>query len=205
MTKKRSEELAIEHWEKTPLLVSAKERYALYPWLPEVGEFENHPYERVLEIGCGTGCDLLQFIQNNAIATGIDITPAHARLARERTQAEVYCADARYLPFESESFDYVYSVGVLHHIADADRMVKEIFRVLRSGGRFTVIVYARWSPFVFSRILKFGWNWKLHFENSTDPVYIKLYTKRKLERLFAPREITVTKYDHLWLVAKGRK
>jgi len=192
-----SSKLAIEHWNKTPLLISEEERYSTYPWLYEVAEFARHIGERVLEVGCGTGCDLLQFAKNGAYATGIDVTPEHVRLARQRMGqlADVREADATKLPFADGSFDYVYSHGVLHHIEDPRRVVDEIFRVLRAGGRFNVHVYALWSHFTLSRILKYGRNWKLWFENSRDPVHVDLYTGRVLRRLFKPAMITVQKYE----------
>src|SRR5436190_7965343 len=144
-----SSQLAIDHWNKTPLFISEEERYGIYPWLQEAAEFEHHNGERVLEIGCGTGCDLLQFAKHGARAVGIDITPEHLRLARERvgSRAAVTRAEATSLPFADHSFDYVYSHGVLHHIDRPRLVVDEIFRVLRPGGRFNVHVYALFSYF----------------------------------------------------------
>jgi SAM-dependent methyltransferase len=213
-----SSELAIEHWNKTPLFISEEERYATYPWLYEAAEFRLHKGERVLEIGCGTGCDLLQFAKHGAQAVGVDITPEHLRLARERIGqlAEVREAEATRLPFPDGSFDYVYSHGVLHHIENPRRVVEEIFRVLKPGGRFNVQVYALWSLFTLSRVLKHGSRWRLWFENSRDPVHIDFYTARKLRQLFAPASVTVEKYEcrraprlaplvGFFLVAKGSK
>src|SRR5215471_2811604 len=76
--------LARAHWNERPLFLSQEERYRIYPWLYEAAEFCHHRGERVLEVGCGTGVDLLQFARNGAIATGVDITDEHLRLARER-------------------------------------------------------------------------------------------------------------------------
>src|SRR6267142_3032066 len=142
-----SSELAIKHWNKAPLHHSERERYANYPWLYQAAEFHEHEGERVLEVGCGTGCDLLQFAEHGALAVGIDITPEHLRLARERVRdrARVVHGDATHIPFKAASFDYVYSHGVLHHLDHPRRMVEELFRVLRPGGRFRVHVYALWS------------------------------------------------------------
>ena len=213
-----SSKLAIEHWNKSPLFISEEERYSMYPWLYQAAEFKEHAGERVLEIGCGTGSDLLQFAKHGAHATGIDITPEHLRLAQERVGqlAEVREAEATSLPFPDESFDYVYSHGVLHHIENPRRVVDEIFRVLKPGGRFNIHVYAKWSYFTLSRLLKHGRNWRLWFENSRDPVHIDFYTGRDLRELFSPADLTIEKYEFrrapflagwfgFFLVAKGTR
>ena len=46
-----SSQLAIEHWNKSPLFISEEERYSMYPWLYNAAEFKEHANERVLEIG----------------------------------------------------------------------------------------------------------------------------------------------------------
>ena len=214
----KASSLAQRHWNNTPLYSEESDRCSAYPWLYDVAEFRNHAGERVLEIGCGTGCDLLQFAKHGANAVGIDITPEHIRLARERVGnlAQVLRGDGTSIPFQDESFDYVYSHGVLHHLDQPRRMVEEIFRVLRPGGRFNVHVYALWSYWPPLLILKHGWNWKLWIENSRDPVHIDLYSGRKLRRLFAPTKISLEKFEFKYirrlerwmgwfLVARGKK
>jgi ubiquinone/menaquinone biosynthesis C-methylase UbiE len=211
-------ELAISHWDKTPLYISEQERYSIYPWLTEAAEFRHHRGERVLEVGCGTGCDLLQFAKHGAQATGIDITPAHLELARRRVGdlARITEGDARKLPFPDASFDYVYSHGVLHHSDAPRKIVEEVFRVLRPGGRFNVHVYALFSYFAAWKLLRHGRNWKLWIENSQDPVHIDLYTGMSLRKMFAPAQLTITKHEckpwqglaplfGWFLVAKGQR
>jgi len=214
----KAAELAQRHWNETPLHLEESKRYSAYPWLHEAAEFDKHAGERVLEIGCGTGSDLLQFAKHGAIATGIDITGEHIRLARERVGdlARVCHGDGTDVPFPDQSFDYVYSHGVLHHLDQPRRMVEEIFRVLRTGGRFNVHVYALWSYWPPVLMLKHGWNWKRWIENSRKPVHIDLYSGRKLRRLFTPANISLEKYEFRYirrlerwlgwfLVAKGIK
>ena len=155
-------QLAQTHWNETPLFLTEEERYSTYPWLYEAAEFRRHQGDKVLEVGCGTGSDLLQFAKHGALATGIDLTTKHVELARRRVGdlAVVYEADARHLPFEDESFDYVYSHGVLHHSDEPEQIVREMFRVLRPGGRFNVHVYALWSYVTLRGVLRYGREWK---------------------------------------------
>jgi SAM-dependent methyltransferase len=190
-------ELAQAHWNNTPLLLSETERYSIYPWLYEAAEFRHHSGERVLEIGCGTGCDLLQFAKHGAIASGVDITGRHLELARERVgnRAGVFAADGRKLPFADGSFDYVYSHGVIHHSDQPEKITAEIIRVLRPGGRLNVHVYAKWSWATLEYLLRFGRTWKNHIENSLEPVHIELYTDARLRQLFAPLRISTQRFE----------
>lgn len=208
--------LASAHWNETPLYLTEEARYSEYPWLYEAGEFKHHSGERVLEIGCGTGCDLFQFAKHGAIATGVNITESHLALARQRVGnlATILYGDMLALPFDDNSFDYVYSHGVIHHSDEPKQAVREIFRVLRPGGKFNVHVYAWFSESAAIYFLKYGFALKRHIENSTAKVHIDFYGRYSLKRLFAPAKITVNKFQcyHLhwaapwlggFLVAKG--
>lgn len=189
-------ELAQQHWNKTPLYLSEQERYRIYPWLYEAAEFCSHAGEQVLEVGCGTGSDLLQFARHGAYATGVDITERHLALARERVgkAARVLRADARSLPFPTATFDFAYSHGVLHHSDEPRNITREILRVLKPKGRFNIHVYALWSYYTLLGVMRFGSQFKRHIENSTDPVHIDLYTARSLRRLF-PVPVKIRKYQ----------
>jgi SAM-dependent methyltransferase len=102
----------------------------------------------VLEIGCGLGTDGAQFAKAGADYVGIDLTDAAVDLTRRRFQISQLCgkfltADAEQLDFADNSFDIVYSHGVLHHTPDTSGAVREIHRVLRPGGRAIVMLYHR--------------------------------------------------------------
>src|ERR1700684_1746597 len=94
-------QLAQNHWNETPLLSTEQERYSEYRWLYETAEFQKHAGDKVLEVGCGSGTDLLQFAKHRAIATGGDLTSSHVELARHRLGglAVIHQADMRHLPF----------------------------------------------------------------------------------------------------------
>jgi SAM-dependent methyltransferase len=123
-------------------------RYAKEWHIPDAADFASAHGMRVLEIGCGLGTDGAQFAAAGADYTGIDLTEAAIELARKRFQlfdlrGEFRVADAENLDFADESFDLVYSHGVLHHTPDTARAVREIHRVLRANGRAVVMLYHR--------------------------------------------------------------
>ena len=126
-----------------------RHRYQEYaPWMPEVMGFDQFSGARLLEIGCGMGTDLLQFARSGARCTAIDLTPRSIEITRERFALYGYAgafmiSDGEVLPFQSESFDVVYSNGVLHHTPDTEGAIREVHRVLRKGGIAKVMLYHR--------------------------------------------------------------
>ena len=151
----------------------------------------------MLEIGVGLGTDLVHFVRAGANATGVDLTDRAVGLVRRRLQlegleADLRVADAEALPFEDESFDRVYSWGVLHHTPDTARAVREGLRVLRPGGELCVMLYARhsWvaSSFWVRHALLAGHPWRSlsdvlarHMESEGT----KAYAAGELRRMFA--------------------
>ena len=120
-------------------------------------EYEHFAGKRVLDVGCGNGYVLSRYAQHGAEVYGVDITQTGARLCRQRfvylgLRGEFVVANAEDLPFGSESFDCVCSMGVLHHTPDTRRGVREAFRVLRPGGRLIVMFYHRDSAFYRVRL-----------------------------------------------------
>ena len=98
--------------------------------IPDAADFAGTRGLRVLEIGCGLGTDGAQFAKAGADYTGIDLTDAAIDLARTRFEVsglkgEFRVADAENLDFADDSFDRVYSHGVLHHTPDTARAVAE--------------------------------------------------------------------------------
>jgi SAM-dependent methyltransferase len=127
----------------------ARFRYVDYgPWMREVAGFDRHRGERMLEVGCGMGTDLLEFARGGAQVAGLDLTKRHLDLAVRRfalfgQTGRFYRGDAERLPFPDDTFDFVYSNGVLHHTPDTARSIREIHRVLKPGGSTVLLLYHR--------------------------------------------------------------
>lgn len=103
--------------------------------------------ERVLDLGCGAGHETLQaaaLVGNEGEVVGLDLTPEMLDAAR-RNAYEKGVGNTRFvnnsiedLPFKDNSFDIVMSNCVINHASDKNQVFREIFRVLKSGGRFVV-------------------------------------------------------------------
>jgi len=101
----------------------------------------------VLDAGCGTGRHAYYAASFGAEVTAVDLSDAidvahknTASTGRVRTiQADLYN-----LPFPEESFDFVYSIGVIHHLPDPEGAFRNLLRYLKPGGE--ALVYLYWWP-----------------------------------------------------------
>ncbi|MGD0177066.1 MAG: class I SAM-dependent methyltransferase [Candidatus Bathyarchaeia archaeon] len=125
-------------------------RYHLEPMIPGFAQFSNYRNKLVLEVGCGAGTDFVQFVQQSAQAIGIDASLESLQICKTRLRgkslvASLILGDAENLPFRSAIFDLVYSFGVLHHVANTQAAIHQVYRVLRNDGELKVMLYHRTS------------------------------------------------------------
>jgi SAM-dependent methyltransferase len=189
-------------------------RYTQYaPWMRRVMGFDQFRGARLLEIGCGMGTDLLQFARGGARCVGIDLTPRSVEITRHRFALYVadgafMIADGEQLPFASDSFDVVYSNGVLHHTPDTAGAIREVHRVLRPGGEAKVMLYHRnslnyWVEIVLRRGVLGGEFFRrrsaeeimsrvIEFSDHGARPLVKVYSRKEVRALFAQfREVVV--------------
>lgn len=183
-----------------------RHRYTDYaPWMPSVMGFNSFAGKRLLEVGCGMGTDLLQFARGGALCTGVDLTPRSIEVSRHRfavydERGDFVLSDGEHLPFSDESFDVVYSNGVLHHTPDTAGAVREVHRVLRSGGTAKVMLYHKnsfnyWVEMIVRRGVLGGEflrgrsaqdvmsRWVEYSEHGGRPL-VKVYSRRQASKLF---------------------
>jgi ubiquinone/menaquinone biosynthesis C-methylase UbiE len=114
--------------------------------------------KRVLEIGTGNGADGVMFALNGGIYTGVDLTEAALEATRKHfevlgLEGTFQKEDAERLSFADDTFDIVYSHGVLHHTPDTQRAIDEVWRVLKPGGRAIIMLYHKNSFNYYIRIM----------------------------------------------------
>lgn len=171
-------------------------RYSVEPFIHSFGQFTRWRGKRVLEVGVGAGTDHIQFGRAGALIIGIDFTSAATELTKRRFEVEnleyLLCqADAEALPFHDESFDFVYSWGVIHHTPDTQKSVDEIYRVCKKGGKVCIMIYHRYSILAFALYFYYGFLRGKPFRTIRDVLSnhlesqgTKAYSTREARRMF---------------------
>jgi SAM-dependent methyltransferase len=160
-----------------------RHRYTEYaPWMPEVMGFDDFAGACLLEIGCGMGTDLLQFARGGAQVTGVDLTPRSIEISRQHfavfgERGDFAITDCEALPFTEESFDVVYSNGVLHHTPDTAGAIRELHRVLRHGILKGELLCGNSPADIMSKYVEFN-------EGGGNPL-VKAYSRREARDLFS--------------------
>ncbi len=145
-------------------------------------DFDTQRGRRVLDVGCGSGVDLVRFARAGAQAVGVDtagsaISLARANLAHQHLAAGLAVADGEQLPFPDGTFDYVFAHGVLQYTANDRRLADECRRVLRPGGTAFFQGYNRLSWLnALSKLMK------VDLEHVDAPV-LKKYSLREFRAL----------------------
>jgi ubiquinone/menaquinone biosynthesis C-methylase UbiE len=135
-------------------------RYRTEWHIPLLVPFAEARGKRVLEIGTGNGAEAVMFALNGAQYTGVDLTDAALEATRKHfavmnLTGAFQKENAEHLTFPNESFDWVFSHGVLHHTPNTQRAIDEVYRVLKPGGRAIVMLYHKHSFNYFVRIMAY--------------------------------------------------
>ena len=126
------------------------ERYRLEPYIPDFAGFARAQGLKTLEIGVGLGADHQSFAEGGAEMFGVDLTPraiehTTRRLSLFGLTSQLAVGDAENLPFADNTFDLVYSWGVLHHSPETPKAFQQVLRVLKRGGSARIMIYSKWS------------------------------------------------------------
>jgi ubiquinone/menaquinone biosynthesis C-methylase UbiE len=171
----------------------AHARYKLEPFIFDFAQFKDSRGLKVLEIGVGMGADYLEWLKAGAQATGVDLSNASIERARHRCEIagfkpDLHVADAERLPFPDNSFDVVYSYGVMHHSPNTAQCVCEALRVLKPGGQARIMVYHHRSLTGAMLWLRYGiWRGKSLRQSVFDHLEspgTKTYTQQEAQELF---------------------
>lgn len=161
-------------------------RFDKLHYLPRLVDFSGFAGQRLLEVGCGIGTDLVRFARGGARVTGLDLSQTAIDLARKNFEAngvaaeELRVGNGEALPFDAGTFDVVYAHGVIQYTADPARLVRECHRVLKPGGTGIFMVYNRLSWLnALSKVMK------VPLEHEDAPV-LKKFSIAEFRALLAP-------------------
>ena len=135
-----------------------RRKYFVEPHIPAFADFQAWKGKRVLEIGCGLGTDTVNFARAGATVTAIELSDESAALARRRLQVyglgdrvTIIVGNAEELPglLPAQTFDLVYSFGVIHHSPHPRRIVEHVRTYMTPASELRLMVYARVSYKLF--------------------------------------------------------
>ena len=144
-----------------------------------------------LEIGCGNGKNMVY--RKDISMKGIDICDKFVDICKKKN-LDVIQGDMSSLPYDNESFDFVMSIAVLHHLDSQEKRVKavdEMFRVCKKGGKIFVLVWAFEQEESSKRKFKSKdemVSWFSREDGNTYYRYYHLYSKDELENEFSKTE-----------------
>lgn len=133
---------------------------------------------------------------------GIDLTPGNLPICKKHLELNGYSSnlivgDAEELPYQDNTFDFVYTFGVIHHTPDMEKCIREIYRVLKPGGRCWVGVYNKNSWFYRCYLVpeyirhrqykEMSMRERLsliEYPNTNKDILVRLTTKRELKKMF---------------------
>jgi SAM-dependent methyltransferase len=172
-----------------------------FPWImqrieQEAGSLRD---KHLLEIGCGMGYDSLEFLKRGVRVTATDLTENAVRLARRHFELErvapesVHTENALALSFPNDTFDAVWSNGVLHATGDTRVAVQEARRVLRTGGRAIISHFYRKPSWMYA-VSRLG---REPIEHGVeDPPVNEFYTDEEILDFFEGFQVINAVHEH---------
>lgn len=119
-----------------------KDSFSYFQYIPEYIIKGNNKIG--LDVGCGSGADMINLAQHGSRIIGVDISDAiniTYENIRHFNGLHVLKADVYNLPFKDDVFDFVYSLGVLHHLPEPEKCFRAICSKARRGGFIIIYVY----------------------------------------------------------------
>ena len=140
------------------------------------------PNVHFLDIGCGTGWAVGQaanLVDGKGLFYGIDLSAKMIEKAKGnfigKENFRFIQANSESIPLEDNFFDIIISTNSFHHYLHPDKALKEMHRLLKSGGKLYLLdpLADLWIVKFFDALKKF-----------TEPEHVKVYSTKEFQRLF---------------------
>ena len=194
-----------------------RRKYFVEPHIPSFAEFSRWKGKRVLEIGCGIGTDTINFARAGAIVTAVDLSKESLAIAKKRAEVfglekniSFYQANAEILsetiPPPQDSYDLIYSFGVIHHTPNPENAIKQIRKYMDKNTVLKIMLYNKLSWKVLWILLTEGKLkfWKLNeliaknSEAQTGCPVTYTYTKSSVRKFLSGFQISKSFYEHIF-------
>jgi len=162
-----------------------------------------HEGQRLLDIGCGTGWAVryaASLVKNEGGFYGIDISSRMIEKAQESCRScesiYFYKADAEALPFENDFFDFIICTNSFHHYFTPSKVLNEVYRVLKTGGRILIL-----DPTADAFFMKIFDKWTKKRERE----HVKYYSTREYRKLLAQARLNYVSSRPIWPLLSSMK
>jgi len=160
-------------------------KHFVEPHILKFADFSNCNNLKVLEIGCGLGTAAVNFIRNGANYTGIELSNESLKLTKQRF--EIYNLSGELYNINAEedisflglnSFDLIYSFGVIHHSPNPEKIVENVYKLLKPNGVFKLMLYAEnsWKKMLIDKDQE-------QYESQNDCPLAYTYTNNQVYKL----------------------
>ncbi|MEY4572223.1 MAG: Synechococcus phage Bellamy [Bacteroidota bacterium] len=190
-----------------------KRKYFVEPHIPHFTNFSSWGNKKVLEIGCGIGTDSINFARAGAKITCLELSEKSLDICKKRFQvfqlyADFYLGSAEHLSsiVPVETYDLIYSFGVIHHTVNPEEIIKQIGDYMDKNSICKIMLYSKYSWKSFEFFIKHGYKFKFNLEKTIQyfaeaqlgcPVAFT-YSKKEIKKLLSDYEIIEIKKDHIF-------
>ena len=177
-----------------------RKKFFVEPHILKFTEFPQWKNKKVLEVGCGLGTVGINFTLNGADYTGVELSKESLEIAKKRFEVynqsgKFYLGNAEELSsfVHIETYDLIYSFGVIHHSPHPEKIISEIKKYMNENSVLKIMLYAKdsWKNYMIDAGLD-------QPEAQYGCPIANTYTKQDVVELLDGYEVLSIEQDHIF-------